>query len=263
MSSLYALITLDAGGGTIDLNDYAPNTRFLITSATITLTSNWTIQHTAPQNGVEYELIMALDADLNGNNITVLGTAITQKQAQSRGTIWALYNGASYNRRTSVDYQESGWVNTAQLADDAVTTAKILDANITENKILNGAVTAAKLDASAQYEIVTVPVSFETDEQGAGYVVYFPYACTLILARTYVTKDLAITDDGTIAVSSSLGVVTGSPITIPASSAIGFNLSTNFSGPNAVVAADSVVTFTTAKATVGGKALLTVVVQRT
>lgn len=105
--------------------------------------------------------------------------------------------------------------------------------------------------------IVTVRMSFETGEQGA-VKVYFPFAVTITKIRSAVVKALADTDSGTITGANASGASTSGVLTHSASAAIG----TTGNSPvtpttNNTVAADSYYQLTSAKATAGGKVLVT------
>lgn len=66
---------------------------------------------------------------------------------------------------------------------------------------------------------LTVPVSFETNEQGSIYTPTLPYP-RLLQAESYVGKDLAAVDDGTITVKDHNGDTMGT-ITVAASAVVG------------------------------------------
>lgn len=109
-------------------------------------------------------------------------------------------------------------------------------------------------------DVVSILVSFETGEIGA-YRVYFPYPVTVNKIRSRVQKAMAATDDGTITGANATGASTGGVITHTASDAIGSE-ETATPTTNNDVDADSYYQLTTAKATAGGKANVTLEVTR-
>lgn len=261
---MIGIITLTAGGGTVDLNDYAPATRFLITTAApVTLLANWVIQNTVPASTTSYEFIIDADIDLNGSTITVLGEAMPQEIFDGLSKLSAYYNGATYDNVSTVNYTGSDWVVTSKIKNNAVTTDKIVNDAITTAKILDDQVTADKFGTSEKIEVFMLPVSWETGEIGAGYRIYIPFACVLLGASTTISTALAITDPGTITFTTSTGTPTPSaPISFAAASPIGTGQLVTFSGAPATIAADGFILATTAKATPGGKGMSTVWVRR-
>lgn len=105
-------------------------------------------------------------------------------------------------------------------------------------------------------EVVTLPVSFETGEQGA-HKVYFPAPVTITKIRSQVSKAIAATDAGTITGANATGASTGGVITHDASDAFGVEeVATPTTNVN--VDADSYYQLTSAKSTAGGKAVVTI-----
>jgi hypothetical protein len=102
--------------------------------------------------------------------------------------------------------------------------------------------------------VVSVPVSFETGEQGA-YRVHFPVAVTITSIVSRVQKALAATDSGTVTGANATGASTGGVATHAASAAIG-NEQTATPTTNVNVDAGSYYQLTTAKSTAGGKAVV-------
>ena len=89
-------------------------------------------------------LVISIDGVIQYGNFTVSGSTVTFSAALSdANTCDFIYQMGTGLLNTPVD----GSVNTAQLANDAVTTAKILDANVTNAK-LAGSIENAKLTNS-------------------------------------------------------------------------------------------------------------------
>ena len=90
-------------------------------------------------------LVISIDGVIQYGNFTVSGSTVTFSAALSdSNTCDFIYQMGTGLLTTPID----GSVNTAQLADDAVTTAKILNANVTNAK-LAGSIENAKLTNSS------------------------------------------------------------------------------------------------------------------
>lgn len=261
---LISVIEITAGGGTIDLNDYSSTQMFVfVTTGAILLTSSLTIQDTgANVEGKVWKILWKPTLDLNGNTLTIFGQSISAAQASKVGSMEVSYTDGGLTVNSTVDYTQTAWVGTGQIADDAVTTLKIDDDAVTTVKIDNGAVTPAKSSSGMTLGTVVAPISFEANFLGSN-VIYFPFDCTLTFISGRVQETIEATDDATIIISTLLGVVTGSPLTLLAGTTNGNGATANLSGGNAVVAADSVVTLLGAKVTAGGQALVTLVYNKT
>lgn len=146
--------------------------------------------------------------------------------------------------------------STTTIANDAVTTAKILAANVT----------TAKLEANLTYEVLNLEISFEA---AAGVVpsvgdfkIKMPYPGTVSEIYAYATKAIAGTDNGTIIAKNNAGTtMTNGTVTFTASDARGTAYTVSPSANNTFVAGD-ILTFTSAKTTAGGWALLSIKVIR-
>jgi hypothetical protein len=113
--------------------------------------------------------------------------------------------------------------------------------------ISNGVVTPTKSSATANKDVVSVYICFETDCQGTTYM-YIPYDCELTTVYAYVSSTIAATDNGVINLSYTGGLICNFQIT--ANSAVG----TEFMG---VIAANSFsagdkMTIEQTKSTAGG-----------
>ena len=115
----------------------------------------------------------------------------------------------------------------------------------------------------ARTESITVPVSFATASQCANHV-KFPYACTITDFYAVVTTALAGTDAGTITPKNGSGtsMTLSAPLSFPASSALDTALDVSATADN-VIAANDIISLTTAKTTGGGTALVTITFTRT
>lgn len=117
------------------------------------------------------------------------------------------------------------------------------------------------LEALTLKGIVTIPLSFETNEQTATKI-YFPFKVTINKIRSIVMKALADTDAGTITGANSAGNSDNGVVTVALSAALDEEDSASPDSNN-VVATDSYYKLTTAKATAGGKVLVTLEYTRT
>jgi len=169
-------------------------------------------------------------------------------------------------------------ISNAKLTPGANNTVKITnnsgivtDLALASNQVLGntgsgiGAVGLGAL-VSGVYETVSIPVSFEANEQGASYI-YIPYNCYVVNIGTTVIKDLTGTDDGILSISTRVSSTIIDTVTVPASTtagnfiahtAIGFPFAT-FGGSSATL---SRMEINSSKVTPGGKVLVTIVLQR-
>jgi len=109
---------------------------------------------------------------------------------------------------------------------------------------------------------IGLEVSFETGEQTT-HTVYFPFKVTVNKIRSFVTKALAATDDGTITAKNNAGTgMTNGVITIAASAAVAAEGSASPTANN-VIGADEKIQLTIAKTTAGGRARVTIEFTRT
>lgn len=294
--------SISAGGGTdsLDLDGGFGLVR-LTTSGSVTLTSSYTVDISGTAaTGDFVQILYTGNLTYDGNTVTILGVSVPEALAATTLLITGLYNGSSWEvniaptfsgsfitaaflEADSVDTSEiaadavtsseiaSGAVDTDELATDAVTTAKITDANVTADKLATDSVTTAKITDDnvtiAKLEntlldgFFTETVSFESGEQTT-YSIPIPFDCTINAIYYTVTKVIAGTDNGTVAIAISGGSTTPSSITLTASTALGTTANTNITSNNAVSAGEYL-QLTTSKTTAGGKLLLTIEYTRT
>jgi hypothetical protein len=273
--------TLTNGGGTLNLPVTDPYTVYRITGV-VSLSGSWTIQASGtPVEGDEFRILYEARATLGVNTITIFGLSIPQELAAEDLEIYAYYNGSGWDTKILVDFEslpfitgsmiENDTIEEANIVDDAVTENKILDASITKDKIAADAVTTSKLEDEAvtvaklyntiREEVLIVPVSFESNEQGDN-TISIPFACTVNSIRYTITKAIAATDAASITLYINGVLMTPNSISIPASTVINSTAVTSVTANNTVTAGQQL-KFTTAKTTAGGKALLTVNLTRT
>lgn len=121
--------------------------------------------------------------------------------------------------------------------------------------------TIAKLEAALLKGIITIPMSFETDEVTVTKV-YFPMKVTINKIRSIVMLLVAGTDDGTITGANSVGASNAGVVTVAADAPLDAEDEAS-PDSNVVVAAGSYYQLTTAKSTKGGKVLATLEYTRT
>lgn len=109
--------------------------------------------------------------------------------------------------------------------------------------------------------IITVHLSFETDEQTATRI-YFPFKVTINKIRSIVMLAVAATNDGTITGANSTGASNNGVVTVAAESILDVE---DVASPttNNVVLADGYYQLTSAKVAAGGKVLVTLEYTRT
>ncbi len=136
-----------------------------------------------------------------------------------------------------------------------------VDWNTVASKDSAGQQPLSEVNLNVLKEIVVIPMSFETGEQTTTKI-YFNHKVTVNKIRSIVVKALAGTDDGTITASNSTGAMTGGVCTHLASAALN-DEKTASPTTNNVINADDYVSLASAKATAGGKVLVTLEVTRT
>ncbi len=154
-------------------------------------------------------------------------------------------------------------VPSGDVFNDAAGVRTIQPLVVTGAKMANATITVGKCVATVNTEVLTVAASFETDEQGGGYKVKLPYACSVLDVYASATKAIAATDSGTVILRDDAGttMTVASPIVFAASDAIGTAYSSAVTANN-VFAANEILTVETAKATAGGKVLVSLTVLR-
>jgi len=184
-------ITLTAGGGTLNLDTTIP-VRFYIVKGTATLTSNWTIQPSGTAvEGMVYEFKYEADINLNGNTITLFGTAIPETLVDKTHQITAYYDGSDWQVNFALNVDENG-----SLPKEIISEYNVAD----------------------KQEMITIPISFET-----GYLVkhkvFFPFtgnysidSFTVSVVKTIEASDDAslkfYEDDATTAMTIATGTYT-------------------------------------------------------
>jgi hypothetical protein len=106
--------TVVTGGGTdtITITDYINS--YIVTSATISLSSSYTINYSgSPTLGTILRFNYAADIDLNGNTVTILGRQLSQEEANSNLFIIANWNGSTFDVAILKDNGNSNYATTA------------------------------------------------------------------------------------------------------------------------------------------------------
>lgn len=121
--------------------------------------------------------------------------------------------------------------------------------------------TPSTMTQATRTEVLNFTVSFESGEQCDNKIL-MPYAGSVVAIYAIVTKAIAATDSGTITPKNQGGTtMTSGVVTFSASTALNTAVTTTPTANNTFVAGD-ILSFTTAKTTAGGKALISVVVER-
>lgn len=139
-SSHVSKLELTAGGGTHTVAVSDPYTLYYIySSGPVTLTAPWIITYSgSPVEGLELNFIYSAVCGVTDvYTITVMGYQLTSDQATKQWKIHAYYNGSAWEVRLYIDFQESAFITSLFLKDDAVTEAKIVDTAISNDKLAN------------------------------------------------------------------------------------------------------------------------------
>lgn len=239
-----ASYTLLAAGGTKTLVPGVDKDTIYITGSPTLISGFSLTTGGSPVSGDTFKVIYAATPDTNAPPVSVslFGVTLTEAQAES-GQLWGIteYDGSAWRTRI---------LKTVGFVDDA-----------------------NDLDDNMRYEVVTVPISFESSEQlgnaTTGTNISLKYNFTLERVDYSVSKAIAGTDDASVAIgiSSSLGSfgtsVTDGSFTITASTAIGTTATgCTPSANNNGTAAVNFIKIRHSKTTAGGKILLSLILKR-
>lgn len=182
---------IEAGGGTFNIEEGDLFDAAYVSSGTITLTSNVTIQlhpdFEAALEGADTGkgLLVPIIYDgsgitVDGNTVTIFGVALSEVQAQSKWKGEAFNDGSTWNLFIDLNATQtmletasivndavtqakiaSGAVGTTELADNSVATSKIIADAVTQDKIAAGAVGTTELadNAVSTAKIVNLAVT--------------------------------------------------------------------------------------------------------
>lgn len=129
------------------------------------------------------------------------------------------------------------------------------------------AITPAKVTAEMRTEVITVPISWETNFTGNTTKIYIPYACSLTYIHASIVKTVAGTDNAFITLFDNSNTAMGGAslvagaLTVPASTAAGTVVASTVTANNAFTAGQ-ILQLKSDKATAGGSAVVTLVVVR-
>lgn len=150
----------------------------------------------------------------------------------------------------------SGSTGLQKYAAGTPSVALLVAADVTADTL-----TPSVLTQEARTEVLNFTVSFETGEQCDNKII-MPYAGTVTSLYGIVVKAVAATDAGTVTPKNQAGTtMTDGVLTFPLSSALNTAITTTPTANNTFVAGD-VLSFTTAKTTVGGRILLSITIER-
>jgi len=178
-------------------------------------------------------------------NLTIGGAvapvAFSADQALSGGwTVWNYFDGTNWR--------------SGAFADTASATFKLGGENIKDQGIVSD-----KLTDEGRTEVVTVPVSFETDGLG-DHKIEMPYSGSVTKISHVISELIEATNNGTVTSKDNASAVM-STATLTGGSVTGV-IFTSSPTTNNTFSAGDVLTFTTAKSTAGGRALLSVKIRR-
>lgn len=240
---------------------------------------------TNTKKGDRFLIMWDADIDLSGSSVIIFGTSMpatfvskagamlfgfsltdggpgtfSVQRFRAQGGLQTIDGAEIANDTITANQIGAGAVGNSELDNGAVDNAKLANNAIDTINIINSAVNADKLSTAASSEIIILPVSFESGEIGT-YQMEMNYKCTVLKVISRVSLAIEATDDATIQMESTSGVMASALITHTAAAAFGDE---KVVGPtsNNTVDAGEVIKATTAKATVGGKAILVIQVQK-
>lgn len=129
--------TITAGGGTVNLDVSQSTITRYIFDGTATLSSSWTIQSTGtPVAGMEFDIRWQAVVTLNGNNVTIFGTALTDEEALQDLQISCYYNGSAWDVDIVPDRMSQFFRYAGFAGGDSTKAISNIIGNSTENKNL-------------------------------------------------------------------------------------------------------------------------------
>lgn len=237
-------ITLTAGGGIVGLIPGVDKKIQHITGSPL-LTGDWVITQTTssynPKDGDEFTLYYKASPTPNTHTVTIFGVVLTDDQIKSGNLIiFAKYKFAT-----------SSWVVT--IINDVSAAKTITTTNISDE---------------ANREILIIPVSFESNEQG-DVLIAVKHNYIVEDAFVTITKTLAGTNSGYLNLITNYswgganGIVPGTTLAIGASTAVGSQLSW-FTGLNYTMNLGTYnnIGVTASKTTAGGRAIVTLIIRK-
>jgi hypothetical protein len=278
---------LTSGGGTLNL-DSKENYNAYRFFGTATLSSSWTIQPSGSYlKGLTYYINYEASLNLNGNILTLFGVSIPSDIAANNFEAICVYNGSSWDVTIKPDFSVVPVITESMVTNSSITTSKIAnnavdntklksdvitdsnravttdhlrDSSVTSNKIANGAITTSKLDSANKLFMVIVPVSFESGEQ-ADNTIEVPFNCRVTKVFAVVTKAISATDIASIEIDCNGSRATPSSLNFSASTVINTLGDVIVTGGNTVLAGQKI-KLISSKVTPGGKALVTLYLER-
>lgn len=201
------------------------------------------------------------------NSVAVSGDITISSAGVTNISAGAIMN-ADVNAAAAIAYSKLAPLTSANIlvgsagnvATSVAMSGNVAISNTGVTTIQPGVITSSMLATNGAKEVFSFTVSFEANEQCNNTIVV-PFAGTIDAIYAYVTHTMSGANDGTIVAQISGVPVTTGTITIVASSAVNTAVSVVPTALN-VFAAGNALSFVTAKATVGGKALISVLVTR-
>lgn len=176
----YKVININAGAGVLEVDgtsvgatydvsvaaNYGVKTPVFVVKGSGALAAPVSITNTSPQEGESYKFYYK--ANVTANTVTFFGTALSTVQATKNLIVEVVRENAAWSVYVSPTATGTGWVETGDIADDAVTNDKldstvaseavntnvIRDLAITTAKLNNNAVTHAKYQTIADQRVL-------------------------------------------------------------------------------------------------------------
>lgn len=144
---------------------------------------------------------------------------------------------------------------------DGTGATTIQNNSITNSMVPDDTIKPNKTTDNLKLDLIPLETSFESNEIG-DYKIRLPFKGQVNQLDAYVTKAIEASDEATITPKdNSNTTMTGGSITLTAGSSIGTGFSSTPTGNNTFGPGD-ILTFTTEKSTAGGKATLSIEVER-
>lgn len=265
-ASVGASYDIPLGNPALYLNELI---EFMTISGTATLSNSLSITSSyTPTCPVMFVFVSMANINLNGNNITIFGTQLTQLQASNPFVVHATWNGTSWNSVLSrVEIPTTGIPNSS-LANMPAQTVKA-NSGLAPGPAQDLTFQDFRDNLGFGYEVFHVPVSFNSGAVGSFNAIMAAMKGEIVRYGYVVTEDIENSDDASveISVTTSWPNPSGSSVTCVIAAGTSQNAGTivNTTGMGLDMTAaplSNYITLSSTKVTWGGSALFSVVVKR-
>ena len=133
------------------LTDDEVSQRYIITG-TQTLSSNFSVSVTTPQENTVLEFLWVAVATPGAFSASINGTTIPAYLLGKKFTLKSVYSSGSWINTIQSDVTQTEGIDGQSIVDSSLGTSKLANSSVTETKIGTGAITVSKIGSSAVEE---------------------------------------------------------------------------------------------------------------